>query len=113
MRSLRIGVVLRGLLVEERLFAGPVTLGQSLRCALSVPTDGMPREHTLFTVDQGRFVLHLTPAMETRLAGVTDGVLAPGARGRIMLGDASICSRRSRRHPRRHGRSCPPRSEER
>jgi hypothetical protein len=90
MRSLRIGVVLRGLLVEERLFTGPVTLGQSLRCALSVPTDGMPREHTLFTVDQGRFVLHLTPAMETRLAGVTDGVLAAGARGRIMLGDAAI-----------------------
>jgi len=90
MRSLRIGIVLRGLLVEERLFTGPVTLGQSLRCALSVPTDGMPREHTLFTVDQGRFVLHLTSTMETRLAGVTDGVLGPGARGRIMLGDASI-----------------------
>jgi hypothetical protein len=90
MRSLRIGVVLRGLLVEERLFTGPVTLGQSLRCALSVPTDGMPREHALFTVDQGRFVLHLTPGMETRLAGVEDGVLGPGARGRIMLGDASI-----------------------
>jgi hypothetical protein len=90
MRSLRIGVVLQGLLVEERLFSGPVTLGQSLRCALSIPTDGMPREHTLFTLDQGRFVLHLTPAMQTRLAGVTGGVLDRGARGRIMLGDASI-----------------------
>jgi hypothetical protein len=90
MRSLRIGVVLHGLLVEERVFSGPVTLGQSLRCAVSVPSDGMPREHTLFTVDQGRFVLHLTPAMETRLAGVTGGVLEHGARGRIMIGDASI-----------------------
>jgi len=90
MRSLRIGIVLHGQLVEERLFSGPVTLGQSLRCALSVPSDGMPREHTLFTVDQGRFVLHLTPAMQTRLAGVTGGVLERGARGRIMLGDASI-----------------------
>jgi hypothetical protein len=90
MRSLRIGVVLQGLLVEERLFSGPVTLGQSLRCALSIPTDGMPREHALFTLDQGRFVLHLTPAMETRLAGVMDGVLDRGARGRIMLGDATI-----------------------
>src|SRR5512135_2724550 len=90
MRSLRIGIVLHGQLVEERLFSGPVTLGQSLRCALSVPTDGMPREHTLFTVDQGRFVLHLTPEMQTRLAGVTGGVLDHGARGRIMLGAASI-----------------------
>lgn len=90
MRSLRIGIVLHGQLVEERLFSGPVTLGQSLRCALSVPSDGMPFEHTLFTVDQGRFVLHLTPAMQTRLAGVTGGVLDRGARGRIMLGDASI-----------------------
>lgn len=90
MRSIRIGVVLRGQLVEERVFQGPVTLGQSLRCALSVPSDGMPREHTLFTVDQGRFVLHALPGMETRLAGVTAGVLEPGARGRLMLGEASI-----------------------
>jgi len=90
MRSLRIGVVLRGQLVEERLFQDPVTLGQSLRCALSVPTDEMPYEHTLFTVDQGRFVLHALPKMETRLAGVTNGALDRGARGRLMLGDASI-----------------------
>ncbi len=90
MRSLRIGIVLRGQLVEERLFQGPVTVGQSLRCALSIPTDGMPHEHTLFTVDQERFVLHALPAMETRLAGVTNGVLGHDARGRLTLGDASI-----------------------
>lgn len=90
MRSLRIGIVLRGQLVEERLFQGPVTLGQSMRCALSIPTDGMPHEHTLFTVDQGRYVLHALPAMDTHLAGVTNGVLGPGARGRLTLGDASI-----------------------
>jgi hypothetical protein len=90
MRSLRLGVVLRGQLVEERLFQGPVTLGQSLKCALSVPADSMPREHTLFTVDQGRFVLHPLPGMDSRLAGVTDNVLGHGARGRLMLGEVSI-----------------------
>ena len=57
-----------GQLVEERLFQGPVTLGQSLRCAALERSlsDGMPREHTLFT---GRsyhwFVLHAVPAMES------------------------------------------------
>lgn len=65
-------------------------MGQSLRCAVSVPTDEMPYEHTLFTVDQGRFVLHALPKMETRLAGMTGTVLDPGARGRLMLGDATI-----------------------
>jgi hypothetical protein len=90
MRSLRIGIVLQGHLVEESLFTGPVTLGQSLRCDLSVPTDGMPWEHTLFTLDHGRFVLHLTPTMEARLTRVAGGVLERGARGRIVVGDASI-----------------------
>jgi hypothetical protein len=35
MRSLRIGVVIAGQLVEERVFppTRPITLGQSLRCA--------------------------------------------------------------------------------
>ncbi|MBV8759475.1 MAG: hypothetical protein JO257_19465, partial [Deltaproteobacteria bacterium] len=65
-------------------------MGQSLRCALSIPTDGMPYEHTLFTVDQGRFVLHPLPKMETRLAGVTNGALDHGARGRLMLGEVTI-----------------------
>ncbi|MBA3451658.1 MAG: hypothetical protein H0T42_01020, partial [Deltaproteobacteria bacterium] len=43
-RSLRIAVLLNGHIVEERVISGmtPVTIGQSLRCRLSVPVDGVP-----------------------------------------------------------------------
>src|SRR6188768_2385956 len=82
-RSLRVGVLINDQLVEERLFAGgaPITFGQSLRCALSVPVDGVPREHVLFTYEQGHFVLHETSRMDVKR---TD------SRGRITIGDATL-----------------------
>ena len=49
-------------------------------------------------------------AMETRLAGVTDGVLGPGARGRIMLGEASILFQEIATPPATRDRSSRPRS---
>src|SRR5438128_10013115 len=68
-RALRIGVLIRGQLVAERLFDGatPITLGQSLRCTLSVPLDGMPREHLLFVRTDGRWLLRTLPEMDGRL----------------------------------------------
>jgi hypothetical protein len=99
MRSLRIGVVIAGQLVEERVFAPtrPITLGQSLRCALSVPVEGVPREHLLFSRDEGAFVLHVAPQMIARV-GVGDRIeavtetlrIAPGARGKLVLGDLTL-----------------------
>jgi hypothetical protein len=82
-RSLRVGILIQDQLVEERLFDGaaPITFGQSLRCALSVPVDGVPREHVLFTCVEGRFVLHETSRMDVKR---TD------SRGRITIGDATI-----------------------
>src|SRR5437867_10293025 len=81
--SLRVGVVLAGKLVEERVFSGatPITFGQSLRCALSLPIESAPREHVLFTCKQGRFELHATPAME---------VVRDHHRGKLTIGDATI-----------------------
>ncbi|MEP6866606.1 MAG: AgmX/PglI C-terminal domain-containing protein [Deltaproteobacteria bacterium] len=99
MRSLRIGVVIAGKLVEERVFppTRPITLGQSLRCALSVPVEGVPREHLLFARDEGAFVLHVAPQMIARVGigdrieAVTDTLrLAPGARGKLVLGDLTL-----------------------
>jgi hypothetical protein len=82
-RALRIGVVLGENLVEERTFIdGPVTIGQSLRCKLSIPVDGVPREHVLFLRDQNRWMLRQL-----------DGTLAPveaNARGKLRLGDATV-----------------------
>src|SRR5688572_29524355 len=107
-RALRVGVVLGGNLVEERLFADahPITVGQSLRCRLSVPADGVPHEHAMFVRDQGRLLLRLTAGMNGRLAqsGTTksdlregaghDGIwtipLERGARGKLTVGDATI-----------------------
>src|SRR3569833_172383 len=99
MRSLRFGVVFAGQLVEERMFPGsrPISFGQSLRCALSVPVEGVPREHVLIARDEGAFVLHVAPGMTARI-GVGDRVeavteplrIAPGARGKLVLGDLTL-----------------------
>lgn len=109
-RALRVGVVLRGTLVEERVFDGarPITFGQSTRATLSVPVDGVPHERVLFALDRGRFVLHLDAAMDGRLGrpgaiasfdelrrGAREGEfwrvpLAGGARGKLRVGDATL-----------------------
>src|SRR5262245_22107411 len=78
-RALRVGVLLHGQLVEERLFADglPITFGQSLRCKLSLPADGVPVEHVLFAIarasagrggDDRRYVLRATERMVVRVA---------------------------------------------
>lgn len=99
-RALRIGVLLGGNLVEEKLFTGttPITFGQSLRCAVSVPGDGIPHEHALFVFDQGRLILRVTDKMTGRFAhGSTNTTLTAGdhslphnARGKVVIGDATL-----------------------
>ena len=97
MRSLRIGVVIGGQLVEERVFSSAVTFGQSLRCAVSLPLEGLPREHLLFARDEGAFVLHVPKGMSARVAiggdvKFVEGELrlAGGSRGKLTMGDATI-----------------------
>jgi hypothetical protein len=78
-RGLRIGVVLSGQLVEERIVrAGPVTIGTSLRCMLSLPVDGLPREHELF---DAALELHAMPGTK---------VTTVGNRGKLQLGELAI-----------------------
>ena len=99
-RSIRVGVLLGNALVEERVFpaTAPVTIGQSLKCALSLPVDGMPHEHVLFTVDQGRVIVNIPDKMQARIAQggtiKTDlhgaVMLEQGARGRLELGSATV-----------------------
>lgn len=97
-RALRVGVLLGGNLVEERVFRdGPITIGQSLKCMLSVPAAGVPREHVLVTRDDGRMLLHVPAGANgklaqgesiSELAGTI--VLGHGARGKLVLGEATI-----------------------
>jgi len=100
-RCLRVGILLGDRLVEERLFDGsaPVTFGQSWKCALSLPVDGVPREHVLFAREAGRFVLRPLAGMTGKLAhgdastavdGTRELVVERGARGRVRLGEATI-----------------------
>jgi len=94
-RALRIGVLIGDSLVEEKRVDGPVTFGQSLRCTISVPVEGVPFEHVLFDRDR---VLHPAPGMDGRV-GVGEAVtaigsapiaIARGARGRLQIGDVTV-----------------------
>jgi hypothetical protein len=100
-RAIRVGVLLGDSLVEEKVFRGnaPVTFGQSLKCGLSIPGDGIPHEHALFVHDEGRVLLRVTKTMTGKLAqagevqvigGEASIPLAKGARGKLVLGDATI-----------------------
>lgn len=87
-------------LVEERVLpvGAPVTFGQSLRCTLSVPGDGVPAAHTLFAVDGGRLVLRVPEGAHGQIVCGDDvrtverGELAVerGARGRLQIGDVTV-----------------------
>ena len=52
-RILRIGVLLGGKIVEERLIRErtSVTIGQSMKNTFSIPVEGLPLEFTLFALD--------------------------------------------------------------
>ena len=71
-RILRIGVLLGGKIVEEKLIRERVnvTLGQSAKNTFAIPIEGLPRQFTLFQVVDGRYVLNFTDKMDGR---VSDG----------------------------------------
>ena len=113
-RILRIGVLLGGKIVEERLIRErtPVTIGQSMRNTFSIPIEGMPLEFTLFALDDGRYSLRFLAKMDGRLSdgsgqvntldalkkarGVTHHgdyyqvALTDSARGKLSFGDLTI-----------------------
>jgi hypothetical protein len=112
-RILRIGVLLGGKIVEERLIRErtPVTIGQSVRNTFSIPVDGLPLEFTLFALDEHRYSLRFLPRMDGRLSdsggqvNTLDALKARGAqnhgdyyqvplteasRGKLSLGDLTI-----------------------
>jgi hypothetical protein len=112
-RILRIGVLLGGKIVEERLIRerAPVTIGQSMRNTFSIPIDGLPLEFTLFALDEHRYSLRFLPRMDGRLSDAGGQVntlealkargaqhhgdyyeiaLTENARGKLTLGDLTI-----------------------
>ncbi len=71
-RILRIGVLLAGKIVEERLIRErvDVSLGQSAKNTFSIPLEGLPRQFVIFQVHDGRYILNFTGNMDGR---VSDG----------------------------------------
>src|SRR4051794_6893252 len=69
-RILRIGVLLGGKIVEERLIRERVhvSIGQSMKNTFSIPVEGLPLEFTLFAIDQGRYSLRFIQKMDGRLS---------------------------------------------
>src|SRR4051812_28118806 len=69
-RILRIGVLLGGKIIEERLIRErtPVSIGQSMKNTFSVPIEGVPLEFTLFARDHNRYSLRFLNKMDGRLS---------------------------------------------
>jgi hypothetical protein len=113
-RILRIGVLLGGKIVEERLIRDriSVSVGQSMKNTFSVPVDGLPLEFTLFALDQqGKYWLRFLPRMDGRISDATSAVntldqlrqkgaqnvgeyyqvaLGDSSRGKLTIGDLTV-----------------------
>lgn len=111
-RILRIGILLGGKIVEERLIRerSSVSIGQSMKNTFSVPVEGLPLEFTMFAFDDGRYQLRYLKNMSGRLSESGGGVqqlelirdtaehhgdywvlpLSEHSRGKITLGDLTI-----------------------
>jgi len=112
-RILRIGILLGGKIVEERLIRErtSVSIGQSMKNTFSVPVEGLPLEFTLFALDQGRYYLRFLNKMDGRLGDSSGSVntldalkskgaqnagdywqvpLTDSSRGKLSLGDLTI-----------------------
>ncbi len=112
-RILRIGVLLGGKIVEERLIRErtAVTIGQSMKNTFSIPIEGLPLEFTLFAIEDNKYYLRFINKMDGRVSdgggqvntldalkqrGATNVgdyhqvAIGDGARGKLSLGDLTI-----------------------
>ncbi|MBA3818497.1 MAG: AgmX/PglI C-terminal domain-containing protein [Deltaproteobacteria bacterium] len=113
-RILRIGVLLGGKIIEERLIRdrAPVSIGQSMKNTFSIPIEGLPLEFTLFAIDENKYYLRFLGKMDGRLSDAGGQVstlealkaargaqqqgdywqvpLTDSARGKLSLGDLTI-----------------------
>src|SRR5262245_37663406 len=112
-RILRIGVLLGGKIVEERLIRErtAVSIGQSMKNTFSIPVEGLPLEFTLFALDEGKYYLCFLNKMDGRLSDSGSQVntldslkgrgavqhgdywqvpLSESARGKLSLGDLTV-----------------------
>ncbi len=111
-RSLRVGIILGGKIVEERLVRKRtnITVGQSAKNTFSVPIEGLPREWPMFIVHDDRYALQFTDHMDGRISDGNEVYtlsalkgshaqqrgeawvipLAETARGKIVVGEMTL-----------------------
>jgi len=112
-RALRVGLIQRGKIVEERLLRRPepVTIGSSPKCTLAVPQGDLPVSFELFGVARGGYQLAFDQRMNGHVASpegqldfdqlVAQGVarrkgalhvvaLEPNQWGRVTFGEATV-----------------------
>ena len=113
-RILRIGVLLGGKIIEEKLIRErtSVSVGQSMKNTFSVPVEGLPLEFTLFALDQaGKYTLRFLPRMDGRVSDASSNVqtldqlrskgaqnvgeyyqvpLSDTSRGKLSIGDLTV-----------------------
>ena len=112
-KILRIGIILGGKIVEERLIRTreTVTIGQSAKNTFSIPAPELPKSWPLFSAQAGKYSLHFAEGMDGRISDggavqalaqlktggqaqrVGDRWVLPmsdAARGKVILGDMTI-----------------------
>jgi len=111
-RILRIGILLGGKIVEERLIRErtSVTIGQSMKNTFSIPVEALPLELTLFSLEENKYYLRFLNKMDGRLSSgdqvnTLDALKGRGAvnhgdywqvplsensRGKLSVGDLTI-----------------------
>lgn len=69
-RILRIGILLNRTLVEERQMRDrtDISIGQSAKNTFSIPLENLPRQFTIFSVEDGRYRLNFTKGMDGRIS---------------------------------------------
>lgn len=69
-RILRIGIVLGGNIIEERLIRKreTITIGQSSKNSFSIPIEGLPRTFPIFAFEDGQYTLNFTANMDGRIS---------------------------------------------
>ena len=112
-KILRIGIILGGKIVEERLIRTreTVTIGQSAKNTFSIPAPELPKTWPLFSAQQGKYSLHFAEGMDGRISdgGAVQALaqlktggqaqrvgdrwvlqMSDAARGKVILGDMTI-----------------------
>jgi outer membrane biosynthesis protein TonB len=111
-RILRIGILLGGKIIEERLIRehSSVTIGQSAKNTFSVAIEQLPREWNLFSLHGDQYSLHFMAGMDGRLSDggqvytldalkshrarqTGDGWVLPlsdQSRGKVSIGDLTL-----------------------